>query len=232
MSSEPIKGTNSVLLSITVYYYLSLCPSAYYCLLLSITIYYSVLLAMHDNSTWLSFLTDLLYKVKILFFLYNWKVWFGKEDHVVRGEYGPAFPRDNRSHYLAGQSCLTGQHVSLPGKSVLSHHGTTGLITWQVRPVSRKQQVSIPGRSVLSHGTTCLIINIQRLRATSRPSLQRNGLDFFFQGSSCLLDWADWSGELTGKRVLELGSGLKTWIRMLVTCIEKLHFIFQVSFNT
>ena len=157
MSSEPIKGTNSVLLSITVYYYLSLCPSVYYCLLLSITIYYSVLLAMHDNSTWLSFLTDLLYKVKILFFLYNWKVWFGKEDHVVRGEYGPAFPRDNRSHYLAGSSCLP---------------ETTCLITWQVSTVSSRdnrshylagsscltgQQVSLPGRSVLSHGTTCLI---------------------------------------------------------------------------
>ena len=29
-----------------------------------------------------------------------------------------------------------------------------------------------------------------------------------FQGASCLLDWADWSGELNGKTVLELGSGL------------------------
>jgi hypothetical protein len=30
----------------------------------------------------------------------------------------------------------------------------------------------------------------------------------FLQGASCLLDWAEWSGALENRRVLELGSGL------------------------
>jgi hypothetical protein len=30
----------------------------------------------------------------------------------------------------------------------------------------------------------------------------------FLQGASCLLDWAEWSGVLENRRVLELGSGL------------------------
>jgi hypothetical protein len=37
--------------------------------------------------------------------------------------------------------------------------------------------------------------------------MMENGF-WFLQGASCLLDWAEWSGALENRRVLELGSGL------------------------
>ena len=33
-----------------------------------------------------------------------------------------------------------------------------------------------------------------------------------WQGASCLLDWAEWSGRLDGKTVLELGEGFRNFI--------------------
>ena len=39
---------------------------------------------------------------------------------------------------------------------------------------------------------------------------------YLAQGASALLDWAVWSGLLTGRRVLELGSGLGQVRRMMV----------------
>jgi hypothetical protein len=38
--------------------------------------------------------------------------------------------------------------------------------------------------------------------------LRNNDRELFLQGASCLLDWAEWSGALENRRVLELGSGL------------------------
>jgi len=51
----------------------------------------------------------------------------------------------------------------------------------------------------LTHGTTGLIT---------------------WQGAACLLDWAHWSQQLKGKRVLELGSGIGQFGLTGVQCLE------------
>ena len=141
------------------------------------------------------------------------------------------------------------QHVSLPGRSVLSHHGTTGLIIWQVRHVSRKQQVSLPGRSVLCHGTTGLIT--WQVSTVSRDNMSHykyskaesnvtsitptEWFGFLFSG----FELPTWLGGLEWRA--DRQTSFRAWLRtenmnpdarQRDTCIEKLHFIFQVSFNT
>ena len=44
-----------------------------------------------------------------------------------------------------------------------------------------------------------------------------------WQGAAALLDWAEWSGLLAGKRVLELGSGLGQFGLTAVQCLSVKH---------
>ena len=44
-----------------------------------------------------------------------------------------------------------------------------------------------------------------------------------WQGATALLDWAEWSGLLAGKRVLELGSGLGQFGLTAVQCLPVKH---------